>query len=161
MNDSSTAPFQGPSFEDDAAHAALILESFARVTGRALLSGDRAPDAARALYEAPFVVLTHAATADPCFTYGNRAALTLFEVTPRELLALRSRLSAEPVNQAERQRLLDEVSRRGFIDDYAGVRVSRTGRRFRIEGATVWNLVDREGHMRGQGATFAHWTPLG
>jgi hypothetical protein len=48
----------------------------------------------------------------------------------------------------------------GFVDDYAGVRISRTGKRFRIEQAIVWNVVDAEGKDHGQAATFAHWTPL-
>ena len=46
----------------------------------------------------------------------------------------------------------------GYIDDYAGVRVSRTGRRFRIQGATVWNLTGGQGRHLGQAATFAHWS---
>ncbi len=48
----------------------------------------------------------------------------------------------------------------GFIDDYAGVRVSATGRRFRIEAATVWNLVDAAGALHGQAAAFDRWTLL-
>jgi hypothetical protein len=47
-----------------------------------------------------------------------------------------------------------------FIDDYSGVRVSSTGRRFLIERATVWNLVDARGAYRGQAAAFSDWTPL-
>lgn len=54
----------------------------------------------------------------------------------------------------ERQILLDRVSASGFIDDYAGIRISATGRRFRIERAVVWNLIDPEGRIHGQAATF-------
>ena len=53
--------------------------------------------------------------------------------------------------------LLARVAAHGYIDDYAGVRVSRTGRRFGIEGATVWNLIDGEGRHQGQAATCAVW----
>jgi hypothetical protein len=56
--------------------------------------------------------------------------------------------------------LLERVRDHGFIDDYAGVRVSATGRRFRIERAVVWNLLDEAGRLHGQAATFAHWLPL-
>ncbi len=49
------------------------------------------------------------------------------------------------------------VTRYGFIDDYAGVRIARTGRRFRIRQATVWNLFDEHGQRCGQAATFARW----
>ena len=55
----------------------------------------------------------------------------------------------------ERQRLLERVTQRGFIDDYAGVRISATGLRFRIEKAVVWNLIDAQGRRHGQAATFA------
>ena len=34
-----------------------------------------------------------------------------------------------------------------FIDDYTGVRISASGRRFRIDKAVVWNLVDQEGSI--------------
>jgi hypothetical protein len=40
------------------------------------------------------------------------------------------------------------------------VRVSASGRRFRISGATVWNLVDEQGWRRGQAAAFAEWQYL-
>jgi hypothetical protein len=71
-----------------------------------------------------------------------------------------SRLSAETPDRAARARLLDAVSRQGFIADYAGVRVAASGRRFRIERATVWNLVDAAGAAQGQAAAFADWTAL-
>jgi hypothetical protein len=71
-----------------------------------------------------------------------------------------SRLTAEAPDRGERARLLAEVSARGYIDDYAGVRVSRSGRRFMIARATVWSLVDEAGRRRGQAATFGTWQPL-
>ena len=43
---------------------------------------------------------------------------------------------------------------------YTGVRISSTGRRFRIKEVTVWNVTDADARFLGQGATFAHWTPL-
>jgi len=52
------------------------------------------------------------------------------------------------------------VTRQGFIADYAGVRVSASGRRFRIERATVWNLLDDAGGLHGQAAAFADWKRL-
>lgn len=141
--------------------ARLILESHERVVGTSLLPGaGNSLEDARALYDAPRVVLAHGLGHDPCFEYGNRLALELFELDWAQLLAMPSRLSAESVDRAERQRLLDAVSARGYIDDYAGVRVSRSGRRFRITRATVWNLIDATGERRGQAATFAEWIPL-
>jgi len=65
-----------------------------------------------------------------------------------------------PCGSDARGRLLERTRRDGYVDDYAGIRISRTGRRFRIEQAIVWNLVDAAGIHHGQAATFDRWTPL-
>jgi len=139
----------------------LLRRSLRYWTGGDLVAPGFSPEeAARQVFDAPFVVLSHGPGADPILTYGNHAALDLFELSWSELTRLPSRLTAEAPDRDERARLLARVSANGYIDDYAGVRVSRTGRRFRIEGATVWNLVDSEGRYRGQAATFADWSHL-
>ena len=137
---------------------ALIADSHARLTGRALVAGGG--DIAAALWSLPAVVLAHGVEDDPVFFYANRAALDLFELSAREAIALPSRYSAEAVERAERMRLFERVRRDGFIDDYAGVRVSQTGRRFHIARATVWTLFDEAGRKYGEAATFDTWTPL-
>ena len=116
--------------------------------------------AAEALFHAPFVVLSHDAAPDPILTYGNRAALELFALSWEQLIRTPSRLTAEAPNRAERARLLAEVTSRGFIDDYSGIRISHTGKRFLIERATVWNLINDEGRLCGQAATFREWRYL-
>lgn len=70
-----------------------------------------------------------------------------------ELPRTPSRLTAEAPNREERARLLAEVTARGFIDNYAGGRISKNGRRFRILQATAWNLATKSGLRCGQ-ATF-------
>ncbi|MDA3875394.1 MAG: MEKHLA domain-containing protein, partial [Kiritimatiellae bacterium] len=97
---------------------------------------------------------------DPVFQYGNRAALNLFELSRDAFLQLPSRFSAEPGERAAREAVLQEVCENGFSDHYSGVRVSSSGKRFRIEQATLWNLVDAKGDFRGQAATFSDWTRL-
>ena len=97
---------------------------------------------------------------DPILNYANRTALQLFEVDWTELTAMPSRLTAEVPERAERARLLSEVSSRGYIDDYRGIRVAKSGRRFLIERATVWNLFDESGGPYGQAATFSEWRHL-
>ena len=77
--------------------------------------------------------------------YGNAAALALWEMSWEELTRTPSRLTAEAPNREERARLLEAVTRRGFIDDYSGMRISKGGRRFRISRATVWNLISETG----------------
>lgn len=136
---------------------ALIAESYAAFTGRSLRSEGFA---SQGLWESPLVILAHGSEEDPVFFYGNRRALDLFEVSAEDFIRMPSRLSAEPLARLERDRLLDRVARDGFIDDYAGVRVSATGRRFRIEQAVVWNLTDPAGVCHGQAAAFDRWTPL-
>ena len=143
------------------AHALLLLDSFARIVGRELVSREGpAADQARRLFEAPFVVVSHGTEADPILNYGNRTALQLWEMDAEAFLQTPSRLTAEPLHRDERARLLERTLRDGFVDDYRGVRISRTGRRFLIERAIVWNLVDEAGRHRGQAATFDSWTPL-
>ena len=134
---------------------ALIAESFQRLTGQKLIDSDGD------LWTAPRAILAHGTEPDPVFFYGNALALSLFEMTPEQFAQLPSRLSAEPVHRDERARLLDRVTRDGYIDDYAGIRISATGRRFRIEQAVVWNVIDAEGTIHGQAATFDRWTMLG
>jgi hypothetical protein len=137
---------------------ALIAESFVRLTNRRLI--DAEPPMPHDLWTAPRVILAHGTEADPIFFYGNRMALDLFEIDAADFLKMPSRLSAEPLGRDERARLLDRVSRDGFIADYAGVRISAKGRRFRIEQAVVWNLVNGAGAIRGQAATFDSWVPV-
>jgi hypothetical protein len=134
---------------------ALIADSFQRLIGAPLVAPTI--DLADALWNAPRVIVAHGTEADPIFFFGNKMALELFEMTPEDFAKLPSRLSAEAMNREERQRLLDEVTRNNFIANYAGVRISATGRRFRIEQAVVWNLLDAQGSKHGQAATFDRW----
>ncbi len=144
-----------------AAHVAMLASSYSAFTGRVLQAGSTPEERARALYHAPFVVLSHGTETDPIFNYANLTAQRLFELSWTEMMQLPSRYSAEPVSREERARLLAAVTTKGFIDDYRGVRISKSGRRFMIEQATVWNVSDEAGVPRGQAATFAQWTPVG
>ena len=142
-------------------HALLLIESYRRWTGHDLVDADLPlKEQARALFEAPFALVSHGLETDPIFNYGNCVALRLFEVSWEALTRMPSRESAEPMNRDERVRLLDRVSSQGYIDDYAGIRISASGRRFAIEQATVWNVVNSDGELCGQAAVFAHWEYL-
>lgn len=137
----------------------LLAASFLRLLGRPLVAEDEL-DVWTALWHAPQVIVAHGTEADPLFFYGNRMALRLFEMDFAAFTRLPSRYSAEPLAREERARLLERVTRDGYIDDYAGIRISGSGRRFRIEQAVVWNLVDADGTIHGQAATFDSWTAL-
>ena len=136
----------------------LITGSFRRLTGRDL-AGPSA-DANWLYHNAPFVVLAHDGGTDPRFIYANKTAQACFEYTADELIGLPSRLSAEAPERAARQRLLERVARDGFIADYAGIRIAKSGRRFYIENAIVWQLIDEKGTLQGQAATFATWRDI-
>lgn len=140
------------------AHTQILARSFRKWTGRDLLPGLFNPAGlARYLFEVPFVIVSHGTEADPILNYGNAAALALWEMSWEELTRTPSRLTAEAPNRGERAKLLEAVTRRGFIDDYSGVRISKTGRRFRISRATVWNLLTTDGKSCGQAAMFDRW----
>ena len=140
------------------AQTQTLARSLKHWTGRDLLPGDFLPaKLAEKIFHAPFVVVSHGTEADPVLNYGNAAALQLWEMSWAELTRTPSRLTAEAPNREERVRLLVTVTQRGFIDDYSGVRISKTGRRFRIARATVWNLISENGQPSGQAAMFDRW----
>jgi len=141
-------------------HTRRLLDSYRRWLGCDLIerTGTLA-EQSRALFEAPFVVVAHGIEADPILNYGNAVALNLWEMNLASLLETPSRLTAEPVHRDERARLLERTTRDGYVDDYQGIRISKSGRRFRIEQAIVWNVMDGDERV-GQAATFAEWTPL-
>jgi len=168
-------PWQHPSV---IAQTQIIVRSLKHWTGRDLLpdyfgapasgpawAGNKVEPAgsetgapfAEKVFHAPFVLISHGTEADPVLNYGNASALSLWEMSWAELTRTPSRLTAEAPNREERARLLAAVTARGFIDDYSGVRISKTGRRFRIARATVWNLLTEAGKPCGQAAMFSAW----
>lgn len=136
----------------------VLLDSFHRWLQRDLVPRrGSAEEQAQRLFEAPFVVVSHGTEEDPLLNYGNAAALELWEMDVETLLGTPSRLTAEAQHRDERAQLLERAGRHGFVDDYEGIRITGTGRRFRIENAIIWNLLDRDGRPAGQAATFSRW----
>jgi len=154
MNDSTTSQWQ-------LTHLRILARCFQSATGRELVSTQPIePEFLRKLNEASFVLVSHGNEADPILNYGNASALKLWEMTMDELRSTPSRLTAEAPNREERAALLAQVTAHGVIDNYSGVRISKNGRRFRIERATVWNLTNDQGEYYGQAAMFADWKDL-
>jgi hypothetical protein len=142
-------------------HARLLIESYRRWTGLDLVDPVFFQDEqAKALFEASFALVSHGLEVDPIFNYGNGTALQLFEVDWETLTRMPSRESAERQNRDERARLLSVVGTRGYTDDYAGIRISSSGRRFAIEKATVWNVTGPDDRLHGQAAVFSGWKYL-
>jgi len=149
-------PSVGNSYLAD--YVSLLCDSYRRWTGKSLIpEGIENVDIGRYLFHASFAVVSHNTDVDPIFNYANSTAMDLFEMDWNEITSLPSRLSAEPTNREERAALLKRVSEHGFIDDYTGIRISSSGRRFRIENAMVWNLMDKDGCHAGQAAMFSNW----
>lgn len=153
-----------PSEKNDflADHVAILRDSLRHWAGIELVDPELSrQEAACFLFHAPFAVVSHDTAKEPIFNYANQAALNLFDMSWKEFTSLPSRFSAEPAKQAERERLLDEVSAHGFINNYSGVRIGRQGRRFFIDNVVVWNLIDSaSGIHKGQAALIRDWRSL-
>lgn len=120
---------------------AVITASYEHAVGERLCAPEDLDDL-------PAVVLCHDTADDPVFVFANRAARDLWEAP---LLGMPSRLTAPPAQRAERAVAL---AGGGVVRGYSGVRISATGRLFRIEDATVWPVTDAAGRRVGQAATF-------
>jgi len=141
-----------------AKHVDLLIASYYHWTGKALIKPKHSgEDKYLAIYKAPFAIVSHNTEDDPIFNYANQTALHLFEMNWSEFTSLPSRKSAEPVNRSEREKLMAQVTNKGFINDYQGVRISSSGKRFKIKDATVWNIIDNTGNYCGQAAVFHKW----
>lgn len=139
-------------------HSQRLLQSFSGWTGRSLLDTTGTPiEIARMLFEAPFVLVSHGMEADPIFNYGNRRALELWELSWEQFIQTPSRRTVAPVAQEERDRLLAQARANGYIDNYRGIRISSTGRRFWIEQVLLWTVLDEGQQPCGQAATFPKW----
>jgi len=141
---------------------ARVAESFAHVTGRSLYEeaglDPKAPG--RSAWMGGVALLTHRGDAGAMLNYGNGFALRLWECDWDALVALPSAATAPPEDIADRENLMRRVARDGFAGGYSGRRISRTGRLFVIENATVWRLIDRSGDSFGVGAFFRDYRYL-
>lgn len=144
--------------KDWISHTQLMLDSFRHCLGYELVSRWNSCEfQAKYLFQAPLVVVSHDTQMDPILNYGNQAALDLWEMNLKDLLVTPSRKTAEPVHRDEREQLMERTRNKGYVDDYHGMRISQTGRRFWIETAIVWNLYTSCDHYAGQAATFCRW----
>ena len=136
------------------AHVARVVAAFARVTGGDLVAeaGIDHTNLGGSIWDGDFALLTHDTNA--ILTYGNRFALDLWELDWETLVQTPSRLTAPEEDRAARAVIMAAVERDGFTRSYTGRRVSRSGKFFLIENATVFTLKDEEGAGFGTGAFF-------
>jgi len=136
-----------------ASFAGILAASYATVVGEPLVpEGMSDTEAAAWLYKAPFALLAHDTSPDLLLVYANLTAQERFEYSWDEFVRLPSRLSAVEQVREDRRAFLDAVRLRGYAGDYRGLRIAKSGRRFWIEDAIVWNLVDPESTLVGQAA---------
>lgn len=139
-----------------------ICGSYKDKTGDKLLDGTiLVQEAAETLWNAPFVCASH--DASDVFNYGNKAALSLWQLSWDEFVGLPSTKSAEDDQtvQSERRELLDRAAKDGYIKDYSGIRQTSDGRKFKINGATVWTITDKDGNKTGQAVRFDTFSWVG
>ncbi len=146
---------------DKEKHIKNILRSYQNLTGLSLLPPLLNPDNLTAYFDqVDFALLSHGDEPDPILNYGNKMAMELWEMPPEEFLRTPSKKTAEAPLRAEREKLLQQVNSTGFISDYRGVRISKTGKRFEIKQATIWNIFDENNAKVGQAAMFDNYTFL-
>lgn len=144
-----------------ARHTRLLCDSYRHWTGMRLIEHDPgSPEGVDELLNAPFAVASHNTQDDPVFNYANNSALKLFGMEREEILGLPSRFSAEPAAREERAGLLERVTKHGYVDDYSGVRIAKSGLRFFINNAVVWNVLDEQGNYYGQAVLIRDWAPV-
>ncbi len=138
-----------------------MLDSYRCVIGDELITRNESPiNQSELLFRSDFIIVSHDTQANPMLNYGNQAALDLWEMDWVKFTQTPSKDTAEPVNQAAREVMMAQVLQQGFMDNYRGVRISSSGRRFEIDRAIIWNLTDLQGQPCGQAATFADWRYL-
>jgi hypothetical protein len=143
-----------------AAYNRLMASSFQRFTGQPILGAiDNDIALAQAMFDAPQAIVSHGTEADPIFRYANAQALKLWEMDWDAFTRLPSRLSAEAAGdiQSDRDALLKAALAKGWVDNYSGVRVSSTGKRFEIRNTVLWNVVDGKGVRHDQAAFIRDW----
>lgn len=147
-----------PPWTDDElqTRARWILRSYRKWSGEDLVAGatDGDDERARALFDAPVAVLAHDRQDDPLCIYANAAALEAFELRIEDAPTFPTRRTAEPDARAERSVALAGAADAGLVSGYSGIRVSTTGRRFRLNDGRIWTVLDDDGQPVGQAAAF-------
>ena len=152
----STLEFPSPNNNYQQEHVLIMLENLKRWTGQDLIkkyafSLDRLGEQ---VFNANFYILSHNQAADPILTYGNNRVLQQWEISWAELTTMYSKNTAKPVDRSARLTAIEQVNLNNYINNYGGVRISKTGKEFTILNATLWNLFDNESNSYGQAAWF-------
>ena len=139
----------------------LLLDSYRHWMKQELIDrGVTFSEQSHQLFESSFVVVSHGMQNDPILNYGNRTALALWEMSWEELTSTRH---ASPPNLPIRKNVPRCFNGQHNMDSLMIIEESafqRPGKRFLVERAIVWNVVDDQGQKQGQAATFSKWSFL-
>ena len=134
--------------------AQLIIDSYQHWTGTTLVNTPKE------LYLLQKPVLSHNTMDDPVFNFANIAAQELFEMELDIFLSTPSKYSAEQIERKDRDHLLRDALKNGIIDNYEGIRISSTGKRFHIKKTQLFNLIGSSNKILGQAAIIGGVTPI-
>ena len=105
-------------------------------------------DVITAFSNCPYANASH--ETNSVFNYANEASLQLFKTNWDEMIGVHSSVSASKSSQSDRNKMLKEVARVGFVEDYKGSRMAFDGSLFQINDAIIWNIVDSKNNSQGQ-----------
>jgi MEKHLA domain len=157
MQSTLTIPNPGNDYYRE--HLLVILENLQQFVGVDLIReyGFSVDKLGEQIFDADFYLLSHNCAADPILNYGNHRVLELWEISWTELTKMHSRETAKSSDRASRSAIMQQVAAQNYVRGYSGVRVSKTGREFRILDVTIWNLFTRDGKFYGQAAWFKNY----
>ncbi len=139
---------------DKVEHIKRILNSFEKLTGNRIIVRKSPKEDFVQIENGQFVLVSHNGAKDPILNYGNQCALKLWEMTWDEFVKTPSRKTAEADIRKQRSEILSIVSKQGYYSNYESIRISSTGKQFKIKNAVIWNVSDENDLYIGQAAYF-------
>ena len=135
-------------------HIKNVLNSFEKLTGKKIINRRSPEEDFLEIENGRFVLVSHNGAEDPILNYGNQFALKVWEMNWEDFIKTPSRKTAEADLRKNRDEMLKTVSKKGYFDKYGGIRISSTGKRFKIKNAVIWNVNDENDNYLGQAAYF-------
>jgi hypothetical protein len=140
------------------AHSNLLIRSYRRLLNKNLITfSDNKLENSFQLFHSPFILVSHGIEKDPIFNYANETALKTWEMPWEEFVGLPSRFSVEKTETDDREKLLSEAQEKGFVSNYLGIRITKSGKSFKIIDTILYNLTDEVGNYKGQAAIIPKW----
>lgn len=137
-------------------HVLIMIRNLKRWTSYDLIeaNGFSEENLGEEIFNTDFYLLSHNGAQDPILNYGNRKVLELWEITWDQLTSMYARNTAKQDDQSAREEMMRKVKGQNYVSGYDGVRVSRTGKEFKILNVTIWNLFTEGDKPYGQAAWF-------